>query len=100
MDNNIKEARQLVRQLIKISPDVAVAARAEKMLNRMRLPMHSVVKYIPGDTIVAKAARVGVTRQAIYDWLNGISRPNKAMSRKLAKLTGYDADDIRGRPVA
>ena len=91
------EMHRLVKRLAKISPDAVVQARAQKILNRLALPMEDVVDAIPEDTIVGKAARIGVTRQTIYDWLRGVSRPKKEMARKLARLTGYDAVEIRGR---
>ena len=96
MDNTI-EARQLVRRLAKISPDAAVAANAKKMLYRLAVPMEKVIDAIPAETVVGKARHIGVTRQTIYDWLKGTSRPKKAMAHKLHRITGYDADEIRGR---
>lgn len=91
------EARRLIERLMKISPDIGLTHRAQKMLNRVKLPMSVVVDKIPGDTIIAKAAKVGVSRQTIYFWLNGMTRPGKKRAKLLAGMTGFDAGEIEGR---
>jgi hypothetical protein len=91
------EARRLIERLVKISPDAGITARAEKMLNRVKLPMSVVIDKIPGDTIIGKAAQVGVSRQTIYYWLHGLTRPGRKHAKLLASLTGFDANEIAGR---
>lgn len=91
------EARRLIERLIKISPDDGLTARALKLRDRLKLPMWMVIDKIPGETMVAKAKRIGVSRQTIYYWLSGETRPNKKQARLLATLTGFDAAEIRGR---
>jgi DNA-binding XRE family transcriptional regulator len=65
--------------------------------DRVALPMHVVLAKVPGLSVAAKCRAVGVSRQAYYYWIRGYSRPNVIQSRRLAKLTGLNADDIRGR---
>lgn len=91
------EARRLIERLVKISPDAGVTARAQKMLHRVKLPMTLVVDKIPGNTIIEKAAQVKVSRQTIYFWITGQTRPGRKRAKLLAGLTGFDANEIEGR---
>lgn len=63
---------------------------------RIGLPIDKVLDRIPGDTVTAKAKKIGITRQAYYGWLNGRTRPDAKQSRRLAQLTGLSAVNIRG----
>jgi len=93
-----KEALRLVEALIKLEPDMGTMHYARKMRERLRLPMSVVLeKLYPELSVVEKAERLGVTRQAYYGWINGICRPNTKLSKKMAALTGFDAADIRGK---
>ena len=93
-----KEALKLVERLIALEPDLSTVQYARKMRERLRLPMPVVLENLyPDLSIVDRAARLGVTRQAYYGWLNGLSRPNTRMAKKLASLTGFDWHDIRGK---
>ena len=93
-----KEALKLIEQVIKLEPDMGTMQYALKMRERLRLPMSVVLaKLYPELTVNEKSEKLGVTRQAYYSWLNGISRPSTRLSKKLAALTGYDAADIRGK---
>lgn len=88
---------KLIERLIEVAPDPVMRTRAEKMLKRMTLPMAEVLAHIPGDTVIARAKHLGVTRQSYYGWLNGTSRPHAKMAKKISAITGYDANEIRGR---
>jgi transcriptional regulator with XRE-family HTH domain len=90
------QALRLVERLIEISPDAATRKRLTKMRGRMRLPMTEVLAELGDFSVIEKAQRLGVSRQAVYGWLDGTSRPGPRMARKLARLTGFDADEIRG----
>jgi len=93
-----KEALKLVERLIALDPDVSTVHYARKMRERLKLPMSVVLENLfPEMTVIERAEKLGVTRQAYYGWLNGISRPNARISKKLAALTGYNAADIRGK---
>ena len=89
--------KQLIAQLVKISPDEGTRLRAKQIQDRLALPMSVVLAKVPGMTVAAKCARIGVSRQAYYYWLRGMSRHNVTQSETLAKITGLRADDIRGR---
>lgn len=95
-DPNRREVKQLLDRLIKISPNDDMLRRAQRMRSRHMLPMDAVIEKIPGDTIVAKAKRVGVARQTMYYWAAGYCRPSKSKARLVASLTGYDYAAIRG----
>lgn len=91
------EARRLIERLVKIAPDASTTARAKEIRARLKLPMSVVIDKIPGAHMTAKAASVGVTRQSLYYWLNGTTRPSQKQAKAIAALTGFDAEEIRGR---
>jgi len=93
-----REALKLVERLIALEPDMGTMQYARKMRERLRLPMSVVLeKLYPDMSVVEKAEKLGVTRQAYYSWLNGLSRPSFKLSKKMAALTGFEAADIRGK---
>ena len=92
-----ERALKLVERLLKLNPDHSLAKRAYQLRDRLKFPMSEVLKKVPGETVVQKAAHCGVSRQAYYNWLSGRSRPNDAQSLMLEKLTGIDAAMIAGR---
>jgi len=93
-----REALKLVERLIALEPDMGTMQYARKMRERLRLPMSVVLeKLYPDLSVVEKAEKLGVTRQAYYGWLGGMARPNAKMAKKLANLTGFDANEIRGK---
>jgi len=96
-----KEALRLVDRLIALNiPDAGAAVYVRKLRERFKLPMSIVLdKLYPDLTIVDKAERLGVTRQAYYGWLYGTSRPNAKLSKRIAALTGFNWVDIRGKPT-
>jgi DNA-binding XRE family transcriptional regulator len=64
---------------------------------RLALPLTEVLDKIPGDTVVERAKNIGIARQTYYQWLRGVARPNPEQAEKLAKLSGHNVDEIRGR---
>lgn len=99
MTSDPKEtALDLAERLLKaVWYDSDLAARAAQIRDRIRLPMTEVLDKVPGLTVSDKIERIGVSRQAYYWWLNGKTRPNATQAKKLARMTGYDASEIRGR---
>lgn len=94
------QALKLIERLIELSPDAGLTAYAIKMRDRLALPMAHVLDKVPGETVVDRAKSLGITRQAYYAWLRGVSRPSRKQARRLEKITGFNADEIRGRPTA
>lgn len=93
----ITRADGVVFKLRPDSLDPLVNATAQKLLDRMRmLPMADVLAKVPGETWVAKAKTVGVTRVTLHGWLTGRCRPYPQQAQKLAEITGFDAAAIRG----
>ena len=93
-----KEALRLIERVIELRPDVGTTKYALKMRERLKLPMSVVLaKLYPDLTVNERAEKLGVTRQAYYGWLNGVSRPNVKISKKIAAATGFDAAAIRGK---
>jgi transcriptional regulator with XRE-family HTH domain len=93
-----REALRLVKTLGKISPDDSVSRAIEKVQRLLTaVPMAAVLDQIrPGEPVAAKAKALGVSRQTYYYWLQGVTRPNKKMAKKLASLTDFSAEEIRG----
>jgi hypothetical protein len=98
---NTSEALRLAKRLVKSSPDDAVSRAALKVQRLLTaVPMAVVLDQVrPGDPVAVKAKAVGVSRQTFYYWLDGVTRPNKKMARKLASMTDFSADEIRGHVV-
>jgi transcriptional regulator with XRE-family HTH domain len=90
---------RLVQGLLKVSTDRGLRLHAVRMSERLKLPMSAVLAKVPGDTVSDKCDKIGISRQAYYAWLQGISRPSRKHAMKLANITGYDAREIRGRPL-
>lgn len=90
------EVNKLLDQLIRVAPDRFTKRRAMKMRARLALPMEQVLDKVPGKSVIAKADHLGVSRQTIYAWIDGTMRPNLKRAKQLAKLTGFDVDEIRG----
>jgi hypothetical protein len=97
-NHRYEKALKLVERLIEIAPDPGFRIRAERLQHHLKLPMTDIIAKVPGDSIIQKAKTLGVTRQALYGWLDGLCRPSPKQARKIAKLTGLDAADVRGFP--
>lgn len=88
----LNHAEWLVKLTSGADREVAVELR-----NRIMLPMNVVVAELPGLTMSSKAANAEVSRQTLYDWINGKVRPSPKQAKKLAELTKIAADKIMGR---
>jgi hypothetical protein len=101
MDDLIERQRQaleLVESIIDLGPDLGTLAYARKMRERLILPMSVVMEALmPGASIADKVRRLGISQPTYYGWVLGKFRPNPAMAKKLAKLTGYNENEIRGQ---
>jgi transcriptional regulator with XRE-family HTH domain len=91
------KAIKLATELAKLTNDEGVRLRALQISDRLSLPMSIILDKVPGASVAAKCSALGISRQAYYYWLRGMSRPNLVQSEKLSKLTGFDAEDIRGK---
>jgi transcriptional regulator with XRE-family HTH domain len=77
-----------------------IAKRAKHLRTQMRYSMDVILKkVVPGGTVMEKAAKIGISRQAYYAWLNGLSRPSMEQAKLLSRMTGYTVEQIRGREV-
>jgi DNA-binding XRE family transcriptional regulator len=94
-----KRAMELLGMLSKDPSNRWVQRHAKRLHDQMNKPMEVILKKVPGDTIMEQAAAIGISRQAFYAWRNGISRPNMTQAKKLAKMTGFTVEQIRGREV-
>lgn len=93
-----ERAIRLAERLIKLDTSPSLTRHAERIRQRLSaMPMRHIVMKVPGETIVAKARILGVTRQTIYYWLREETRPDPEQAKKLSRLTGINADVIRGR---
>ena len=89
----------MAEKLLTLIPDTeeGLLRRAAQLRDRIKTPMTMVLEKVPGETVTEKAATIGITRQAYYAWQAGEYRPNKKQAKRLATLTGFAAEDIRGR---
>jgi transcriptional regulator with XRE-family HTH domain len=95
-------AAKLAQQLLRASHktgDAGLAVLAAQIRDRIKVPMPEVLARVPGSTFVEKAAFCGVSRQAYYAWLHGNSRPTGKQAERIAYITGYDVEEIRGKPL-
>lgn len=101
MDGVIQRHKEMVSHLdaiLKLDPDKGTQYVVEKLRERLRLPMAAVMeKFMPGQTIQVKVETLRVSRQAYYEWVNGLSRPAGRVAKQIARATGLNADDIRGK---
>lgn len=93
-----KMIAKVLDQLIR-DDDRWVSEKAKRLRDQMRYSMADILAKVPGANITEKAAAVGISRQAYYAWLRGMSRPNLAQAKTLAKMTGLTVEQIRGREV-
>lgn len=94
-----ERAIRLAEKLIAITPEseAGLRRRGMQIRDRLKTPMAAVLEKVPGESVTEKAKKIGITRQAYYAWLKGEYRPNKQQSKRLAGMTGYSVEEIRGR---
>ena len=89
---------KLAEKLLGLIPESSpLRQRAVELRGRIKTPMSEVLDAVQGDTVTEKAKRIGITRQAYYAWYKGEYRPNMKQAKRLAYLTDFTAEDIRGR---
>ena len=93
---HLRRARRHVEALLKLDLYKDVRESAEELQRRLQLPLTEALSKVPGESIAARARRLGITRQTYYQWLNGRARPNNEMARRLSELTGIPESQIRG----
>lgn len=96
-----ERALKLAERLIKASPDPSISRRATRLVARLNaIPMSVILEKVrPGDPVAAKVKAIGVSRQTYYYWLQGETRPNKKQAKRLAQLTDFSFEQIRGHAV-
>jgi transcriptional regulator with XRE-family HTH domain len=88
---------QMIDHLIRENRgDPGIVHALNQVRDRIKLPMSHILAKVPGVSISDRAAKIGISRQAYYQWLNGYSRPNPEQAERLAKLTGFSVKAIRG----
>lgn len=91
----VRAAQRLVNLSKRYDP--LVLATAQKLLDRINmLSMDDILAKVPGESQVAKARHIGVTRETVYGWTKGRCRPYPEQAERLAKITGFPAGAIRG----
>lgn len=77
--------------------DPLVLATARTLMARITMvPMNDILAKVPGETQIAKARHLGVSRETLYGWVTGRSRPYPEQAKKLQDITGIPAHEIRG----
>jgi DNA-binding XRE family transcriptional regulator len=62
--------------------------------HKLRYPMADILAKVPGDTLSARARKIGVSRQTMYVWAEEKFRPTPAQAKIIAKLTGVPVEHI------
>ena len=95
-----KEALKYSERLVElVGDDEELADLVVEVRNRIKLPMSELLQHVPGNTITERARAIGISRQGYYRWLWGWMRPNVVQAKRLAELTGYPVEEIRGRVI-
>lgn len=63
--------------------------------HKFRYPMADILARVPGDSLVAQAKAIGVSRQTLYVWKRETARPNAEQAAVISKLTGIPVAHIR-----
>jgi len=92
-----EEAQELLDRLVDLDLESGVKLRAMQLIDRLKLPMATVLAKVPGDSVVEKARILRISRQTYYSWLRGASRPNERQARIISDWTDIPWEDIQGR---
>lgn len=95
---NAEVALRQAQRLIKNSPNDSVARAAAKVERLLSATPMSVIlaKVMPDAPVGVRIKALGVSRATYYYWLNGTTRPSKKQAKRLATLSGFPVDEIRG----
>ena len=101
MENSIEprlEALNLAeRILLLVDGNPLLVTAAQRLHDRLLLPpIEDILAKVPGDTLVARAKKIGVSREAYYLWVRGEQRPRGKAAKRISKLTGYPVKEIEG----
>lgn len=86
---NSHEQLSALQQLMRGTDNIALRTLMGELALRIKLPMKQILDRVPGDTLKAKADRIGVSRTTMYVWLSERHRPRGELADKLARLTGF-----------
>lgn len=93
---NRKTALAVAERAVQVT-DKAVQRDARRIMARINaVPMAEILAQVPGDTMLQKAAAIGVTKTAVWYWHHGYNRPRSKAAKRIAKLTGLSVAAIRG----
>lgn len=94
----IREKALEIADMAASTTDEALRRDARRMLARISAPpMSEILAKVPGNSVKEKAEHIGVSRIALWYWINGYNRPRDKAARQIAQLTGYSINEIRGR---
>jgi DNA-binding XRE family transcriptional regulator len=62
--------------------------------HKLRYPMADILAKVPGETLSARARKIGVSRQTLYVWAEEKFRPTPRQAKAIAKLTGVPVEHI------
>jgi hypothetical protein len=74
----------------------ALALRLRKLLEPPP-SMAEILSRVPGETHRDRAREIGCSFECYYNWLREEVRPNNIFAQRLAEITGFSEDVIRGR---
>jgi DNA-binding XRE family transcriptional regulator len=75
-------------------PLATLKRELQAIAHKLRYPMADILAKVPGDTLSARARKIGVSRQTMYVWAEEKFRPTLPQARTIAKLTGVPVEQI------
>lgn len=84
---------QLDDILAKVEP-VALKREFAAAIHKLRYPMVDILAMVEGDSLSARARKIGVSRQTMYVWAEERFRPTAKQAKAIAKLTGVPIANI------
>jgi DNA-binding MarR family transcriptional regulator/DNA-binding XRE family transcriptional regulator len=85
---NRQEMLDTLDSIIEQADTEPLKRQLKAVAHKIRFPMHDILAKVPGDTLSARARRIGVSRQTMYVWASERSRPTTAQAEVISKLTG------------
>lgn len=92
------QARKLVEDIVQHTRKGTQAHALAVELQVMMKPqptLGEIILALPSTTHKDRAKMIGISRQGYYNLIQGISRPNTLMAKRLADLTGLSEEAIR-----
>lgn len=94
----VTEQMRLLNRLLEMPLPDRVRRYVVKAQNSIgATPITKIIDAIPGDNLTDKARFLGISRQAIHQWLYDGVRPSISIAQRIAKVTKFEVEEITGK---